>query len=133
MKTYYKPEYKDLAPFDRIEIKLNEEWVELPYQEYSTFRNKSEELPILFKGLFEISQDFIRVKYLNEEDILELGWKKDKYQGSYFINDFFLELKENNKLVIGKGDMRMSDPHYELTFTCKSYNELKKLMQFLGI
>ncbi|MES2395879.1 MAG: hypothetical protein V4549_07745 [Bacteroidota bacterium] len=76
--------------------------------------------------------DRVRVKYLDHDDILSLGWKKtSEIQNSswYTLNEFCLIFSTTqNKIYI-------SDKHDETKFsgTIKNKSELKRLMNQLQI
>jgi len=77
-----------------------------------------------------IKDDRIRVKYLDEKDIKELGWikeDKDWYEGTK--DRFYLDYEK------GSGNWSIGDEENEFGYTgpIKNYNELKNLMKKFNI
>jgi hypothetical protein len=79
-----------------------------------------------------VKEERVRVKYLDTEDIIELGWKQFGHPHSYAswaIGDFELGYYDEKHTVIfiEKGK------DYHFVGTIKNKSELKKLMTQLGI
>ena len=86
-----------------------------------------------------LSYNKIRVKYLDQEDIKSLGWE---YQGKngYMINkkywlDFFEDDNCNICIEEGSSIGTFEGDEVDCIFRgfCKNKNELKKVLQMLGI
>lgn len=92
---------------------------------------------------FHIERGEIRVKYLDQDDLEELGWELDQCTGKdgcqYYITRGFDTIAS---LVVGSRELSYIGEHCILidafkrgSFegSCKNYNEMKKLMQMLNI
>jgi hypothetical protein len=83
----------------------------------------------------------IRVKYLDKDDIEELGWElitkqiKDYSHWCFFkFNQVELHVQLNNKYFPRK--LNINDKHHQignLHIDCKNYNELQTIMKQLNI
>lgn len=74
----------------------------------------------------------LRVKYLDEQDIKELGWVQDEnYPTQYYLKetDFVWTLVEFDDFI----NIETSSRHVNFNVTIKNKSELKKLMSQLGI
>lgn len=74
----------------------------------------------------------IKVKYLDEQDIKELGWVQDEnYPTQYSLKetDFVWTLVEFDDFI----NIETSSRHVNFNVTIKNKSELKKLMSQLGI
>ena len=74
----------------------------------------------------------IRVKYLDEQDIKDLGWVQDEnYPTQYYLKetDFVWTLVEFDDFI----NIETSSRHVNFNVTIKNKSELKKLMSQLGI
>lgn len=85
---------------------------------------------------YAINCDFVRVKYLDREDIESLGWKAgvqglavDGYSGweEFKKDDYRMVLSDNQGLII------VCRNHTSFSGTIKNKSELKKLLKQLGI
>lgn len=70
----------------------------------------------------------LRVKYLDEDDIKELSWKRDSGNKDFILDEYQLELIDDKVLI-------SSEYGFDTLFwgTIKNKSELKKLMSQLGI
>lgn len=83
-----------------------------------------------YEVIYSINSDYYRIKYLDQEDIESLGWKRDPSRERYWemrgIQLYYQE--ENNYLYI----MDYS-ANYIFRGIIKNKSELKKLMEMLEI
>lgn len=74
----------------------------------------------------------IRVKYLDEQDIKDLGWQQDEnYPTQYYLkdSDFTWTLVDFEDFI----NIETSSRHVNFNVTIKNKSELKRLMKQLGI
>lgn len=83
-----------------------------------------------------------RVKYLDDDDIEELGWEKwgktyFKLQKSFKLDSGYLYETEYNLIFVdrAKSIIELQDSNGNTLFNgkIKNYNELKKIMEWTGI
>jgi hypothetical protein len=84
-----------------------------------------------------IQNNSVRVKYLDTQDIEELGWEEEKGDGLFYIGTEFTLLKtehDQNRVVITKLHPRIVDfDRVVFDGEIKNYNELKFIMNKVGI
>lgn len=74
----------------------------------------------------------VRVKYLDEQDIKDLGWQQyENYPTQYYLkdSDFTWTLVDFEDFI----NIETSSRHVNFNVTIKNKSELKKLMKQLGI
>ena len=81
--------------------------------------------------LNQIKNKLVRVKYLNKEDIKELGWKYDRNY-IYYLNNYMLHFFSNNILVHIFDDIEDENSTIFLGFI-KNKSELQKIMNLINI
>lgn len=82
----------------------------------------------------------VRVKYLDEQDIIDLGWKKEERSYTYKDSDHFhyeLTLDEDRELILTKSHYKVNLKKWTFYTVfmgqLKNKSELKRLMKQLGI
>jgi hypothetical protein len=122
---YYTPTIEEFYPELEHEIEIRGEWLSLSFAKNIMAKDPN-------KKCFEenISENRIRVKCLDEQDIIDLGWKEI---GGMYLKEGegfkrWLVLCDDNKIRIdGEYDDRYFDG------AIKNKSELKRIMQMLKI
>lgn len=128
-QKYYTPTIDEFGYGFNYEILINERWL----KEFATVETN-------FMQLYEqIKSKIIRVKCLDEQDILELGWKKELID-KYVINDKYTLLPYYDYNFSEREDLvrifkvTPQRPYDEIfRGNIKNKSELKKIMQMLNI
>jgi hypothetical protein len=126
-QKYYTPTIEDLHIGMEAEFNFNGEWKEF------IFQGIGQDVVAYHK------QGLYRVKFLDEDDILELGWKKemlDKYviDEKYTMHPYY-DYKFNDRENLVRIFKSKPQRPYDEIFRgdIKNKSELKKIMQMLGI
>jgi len=133
---YYTPEFEELFIGYECEILKNENW----YKKTLSFKYE----PFFKKeAVIFIKQDlstYVRTKYLDESDILSLGWNKEESlkEGVIAFNKngyVICYIKEIKILIISRRTKGFPDTPADYLFQgkIKSINELKNVLKYLGI
>ena len=137
---YYTPELLEFHVGFEFEQFENNNW------QQTTLESDGAERFFVMLNTYE-SQDFVRVKHLDREDIESLGWHKHQetyfsfenkkiksHSNEYFLNEI-LVLSNSYFLEITDFCIIIQDYDYEVIFkgTIKNKSELKKIMQMLNI
>ena len=145
---YYTPEIEEFCIGFEYEVVYEDNSVD-KYMFGEDLENADGFIPWITPDYFLklLSENKIRAKYLDQEDIIECGWYKhhDTYfsfknkdikshSNEYFLNDV-LVLSDSYFLEITDSIITIQDFDYEVIFkgTIKNKSELKKLMQMLNI
>lgn len=126
MATYYTPTVEDLVWGLEYDIKGKGD---LWHKYIIDTRTKSSDFVFATNYLLQS----LRVKHLDEDDILELGWNKRTFTNEYDIevNDtvFFLVIEPNKSISIAT----TSNLNLIHLYPCRNKAELKRLMNNLSI
>jgi hypothetical protein len=149
---YYTPEIEEFhVGFDFEFNGTDCNWIRTGYEKHTILKSEKE-----YFGLFTLSwveniyknniSDWIRVKYLDKEDIESLGWvvRNDKTRAicknEYTLGDFILSLLSNGTVIIRHPNTKnhsewgkQSSYHHVFTGVAKNKSELSRLMEQLGI
>ena len=144
---YYTPNIEEFHIGFRYEGLYKQKWTklvkppaDLPMEWFKCMLDTSHSIS---KIIYDIKGERIRVKYLDNADIQELGWKliseevkpyshwcrfkyKKLWELTVQLNDKYISRTLNIRSIStnAKGNIRLK---------CKNYNELKKIMQMLNI
>ena len=121
---YYIPEISEFHVGFEYEIKLEDLWINQSYNSIA--------MSEIDKG---ITNQYIRVKYLDKQDIESLGWEIDQYCSKEFCLNFKYKDWYLNYFISGLKTIEIGREEYDSGFmgTIKNKSELKVLMKQLGI
>ena len=106
--------------------------------ELCSSENGKPDLVECFYQKFE-DAEYCRVKYLDRDDIEELGWVRNKEDDRYYhtcfeIGDYSLYFESNEEVVITAFHPRVEEFSKVVFYgQVNNYNELKKIMSMIGI
>ncbi len=139
MDNYYLPNLEEFHIGFEYEIKLNSgDWV----------KHKLTALSELNFEDWSIKQNDVRVKYLDEQDILELGWQKKAKKFDLGVETYVKTIDlfgfNNNRIhllyninnvwkMLIQNNNSYGTPSVEIKLNVKNKSELRRLMQQMGI
>lgn len=133
--NYYTPELEDVYVGYECEIRSDSN--DTIWWEQQTIKKGWSGVDDTLELLtYYIKYNFIRTKYLDKDDIESLGFKYKETirSGDYFTKDNLglIYIKEDNILIMYKiyEDIKYNQMIFE--GNCKSINELKKIIKYLG-
>ena len=136
MEKYYIPNINELYPDFEYEVKDGDKWIKV-----NDFTNAYEYEDSCFYGFYkDLQAGNIRVKYLDRDDMIELGWhdkiQADKY---YLVVDgdeiqFYPDAYQREE---GQGIgcsiyYTLGDKINQMAVWIKNKSELRQLMKFMG-
>lgn len=129
--NYYTPELEELYVGYICEI---DEPVPDNTEDYMEWIEKEIDYYFYFQDYHNCNR--IRTKYLDAADIESLGFKYDKTirNGIYYIKDNIglIHIPEDNILMLYKVIEGINQNEMLFQGNCKSINELKKIIKYLG-
>lgn len=134
VSKYYTPELEELHPGFECERLLSNNWEK--YICGNSHSSREDDLdPMITRSVllqYESNKPWVRVKYLDKEDIEELGWLEQVWTSFTRSDRLWFEL-DNRWLIIFKDTHYISitvrDPAKELERTEFKFNEAKPCYQ----